>query len=153
MAERGVAGIARCQVASGPGGLRSITVALLADATRVQLGLVPPGLYDGRAGIAAFRARSTSSCATLSSSATTFSCDIALSPGTSRRNSVVKYLPLDCCRDALSQAIVVSDQTYPRVARFRLQGDGRSSGELGVDSFLAISAAHLRRWTERAASY
>ena len=31
-----------------------LTVALLADATRVQLGLVPPGLYDGRAGIAAF---------------------------------------------------------------------------------------------------
>lgn len=31
-----------------------LTVALLADATRVQLGLIPPGLYDGRAGIAAF---------------------------------------------------------------------------------------------------
>jgi lantibiotic modifying enzyme len=31
-----------------------LTVTLLADATRVQLGLVPPGLYDGRAGIAAF---------------------------------------------------------------------------------------------------
>ena len=31
-----------------------LTVSLLADATRVQLGLVPPGLYDGRAGIAAF---------------------------------------------------------------------------------------------------
>jgi type 2 lantibiotic biosynthesis protein LanM len=31
-----------------------LTLALLADATRVQLGLVPPGLYDGRAGIAAF---------------------------------------------------------------------------------------------------
>jgi type 2 lantibiotic biosynthesis protein LanM len=31
-----------------------LTVMLLADATRVQLGLVPPGLYDGRAGIAAF---------------------------------------------------------------------------------------------------
>lgn len=31
-----------------------LTVSLLADATRVQLGLVPHGLYDGRAGIAAF---------------------------------------------------------------------------------------------------
>ena len=31
-----------------------LTVALLADATRVQLGMVPPSLYDGRAGIAAF---------------------------------------------------------------------------------------------------
>jgi type 2 lantibiotic biosynthesis protein LanM len=31
-----------------------LTVVLLADARRVQLGLVPPGLYDGRAGIAAF---------------------------------------------------------------------------------------------------
>lgn len=31
-----------------------LTVGLMSDATRVQLGLVPPGLYDGRSGIAAF---------------------------------------------------------------------------------------------------
>ena len=31
-----------------------LTVSLMADATRVQLGLVPAGLYDGRTGIAAF---------------------------------------------------------------------------------------------------
>jgi type 2 lantibiotic biosynthesis protein LanM len=31
-----------------------LTVTLMSDSTRVQLGLVPPGLYDGRAGIAAF---------------------------------------------------------------------------------------------------
>lgn len=31
-----------------------LTVGLLTDATRVQLGLIPHGLYDGRAGLAAF---------------------------------------------------------------------------------------------------
>ncbi len=43
------------EVIKDPSGqLTWLTVALLADPPRVQIGLVPPGLYDGRAGIACF---------------------------------------------------------------------------------------------------
>jgi len=50
-----IADLIRADALDGPSGRPTwLTVALLADATRVQLGLVPPGLYDGRAGIAAF---------------------------------------------------------------------------------------------------
>ena len=52
---RDVAGLIAAEALEDPAGDPTwLTVALLADATRVQLGLVPPGLYDGRAGIAAF---------------------------------------------------------------------------------------------------
>ena len=52
---RDVARLIAAEVLEHPSGQPTwLTVALLADATRVQLGLVPPGLYDGRAGIAAF---------------------------------------------------------------------------------------------------
>ena len=50
-----IADLIRADALDEPSGRPTwLTVALLADATRVQLGLVPPGLYDGRAGIAAF---------------------------------------------------------------------------------------------------
>lgn len=52
---RDVAKLIAADVLADPSGPPTwLTVALLTDATRVQLGLVPPGLYDGRAGIAAF---------------------------------------------------------------------------------------------------
>ncbi len=52
---REIAGLIADEMIDDPAGPPTwLTVSLLADATRVQLGLVPPGLYDGRAGIAAF---------------------------------------------------------------------------------------------------
>ena len=46
--------LARAAERGPDGSVNWLTTSALGDATRIQLSMVPPGLYDGRAGIAAF---------------------------------------------------------------------------------------------------